>query len=222
LHQSSLYLDSEVDPKSPTFHTAIRWQPFDSEKVKYLLTILILTITISCENRESKIDTANSDHNLQTENSVNENKQTKVLMKPKVLILPSYDKIANRGISPNIRQFLQDGLKTSDSIELIEFPFNELMNIPYQNVFDKAYCSPILEKINCDLIVMSKIDLIEQTGNMNSDKWNLRIRIYNSGQDQQIDSSVELDGLTSLELKEKLIFNNDELVKEILKTIANN
>jgi len=24
-HQSSLYLDSEVAPNSPTFHTAIRW-----------------------------------------------------------------------------------------------------------------------------------------------------------------------------------------------------
>ena len=25
-HQSSLYLDSEVAPKTPTFHTAIRWR----------------------------------------------------------------------------------------------------------------------------------------------------------------------------------------------------
>ena len=37
-HQSSLYLDSEVAPKSPTFHTAERWAQLNKTDFKTIIT----------------------------------------------------------------------------------------------------------------------------------------------------------------------------------------
>lgn len=83
---------------------------------------------------------------------------------PRVFVLPPYDKIANRGISPNIRECIENNLSSIDSIRLIPFSVKDMMGVAYQNIFDKKYCKPILEKVSTDFIVLSKIDLRTQTG----------------------------------------------------------
>ena len=107
--------------------------------------------------------------------------------KLRVIVLPPYDEIANAGTSPDVQQYLQNELINSEEVDLIKFPFAQLMNVSYQNIFDKKYCQPIIEAIECNTIVMSKLDVVRKTGNMTSDKWNLRIRLYNVKTEKQID-----------------------------------
>ena len=86
-----------------------------------------------------------------------------------VLVLPPYDAIANEGISPNIQKYIENVFTTDTTFRLIKFPYRRLMNVSYQNVFDKKYCSPITDKIKTDVIIMSKLDQSTGTGNMTTD-----------------------------------------------------
>ena len=97
---------------------------------------------------------------------------------PKVLAFPPYDITANEGISPDILDYIETSLAESDSIELIPFPLKKLMNVSYQQVFDKKYCKPVLEKVESDYIIMSKIDLINRTGKMSTDTWKFEIKLF--------------------------------------------
>ena len=89
------------------------------------------------------------------------------------------------------------------------------MHVPYQNVFDKKFCKPILEKIKTDIIVMSKLDHVTRTGNMTTDKWNFRIRIYNVKTNKQINSTVTGNDLTDRSIKNVLAKRQQNLTTEI-------
>ncbi len=118
---------------------------------------------------------------------------------PRVFVLPPYDEIANRGISPNIRECIESNLSSINSIKLIPFSFKEMIGIAYQNIFDKKYCKPILEKISTDFIVLSKIDLRKQTGKMSTDAWDFEIKIYDIKRGLQL-NSLKGENLTSKEM----------------------
>lgn len=139
--------------------------------------------------------------------------------KPKVIALPPYDEISNRGISPKIQKYLEEQLLQNTKFTLNAFPHKELLNVPYQNIFDKIFCKPITENIDCDIIIMSKIDLVKKTGNISSDLWNARFKIYNVNTNTQINSKVKIDSLNSLEINYKLQQSSKELIKEIENTI---
>ena len=118
-----------------------------------------------------------------------------------VLVLPPYDEIANEGISPDVQKYLEELISKDTGLVLIPFPLKKLMQVPYHNVFDKKYCKPIVEKVKTDIMVMSKIDLADRKGQMASDKWNLRVRIYNTHANKQINSELKADNMTSDELQ---------------------
>jgi hypothetical protein len=135
--------------------------------------------------------------------------------KPTVLILIPYDLNANGGFSPEIQEILEKKLSENSEIQLIKFPLKKLMNIPYQNVYDKKYCQPILEKVKVDFIVMSKID-IENILN-SPRKWNLSFRIYNVKNNEQFDSKLKGDKLTKQQIEEKVENESELLINEIKK-----
>jgi hypothetical protein len=137
--------------------------------------------------------------------------QPKEIVIPKVFVLPPYDEIANRGISPNIQECIESNLSSIDSINLIPFSFKDMMGVAYQNIFDKKYCEPILEKISTDFIVLSKIDLRTQTGKMSTDKWDFEIKIYDISRGLQL-NSLQGENLTSTELCDYIAKN----IKEVL------
>lgn len=130
---------------------------------------------------------------------------------PKVFVLPPHDKIANRGISPNIRECIENNLTSIDSINLIPFSVKDMMGVAYQNIFDKKYCKPILEKVSTDFIVLSKIDLRTQTGKMSTDTWDFEIKIYDINRGFQL-NSLKGENLTSKEMCDFI----EENIKEIL------
>jgi hypothetical protein len=132
-----------------------------------------------------------------------------------VLIFPPYDFIANEGISPDTQKYLEEELSKDTSLTVIKFPYKKLMNVPYQNVFDKKYVKPVADKIKTDKIVMTKLDQVTHTGNMNTDKWNLRIRIYDTNTGKQMNSRLVINELTSGEIKKILSVRHNDLIAEI-------
>lgn len=102
-----------------------------------------------------------------------------------------------------------------EDISVIKFPFKKLMGVSYQNVFDKKFCKPILQKIKVDVVIMSKIDHFSANGNMETDKWYLSIRIYDVKNNKQKNSSLKGENLTTLELENFIVKNREILIKEI-------
>lgn len=148
--------------------------------------------------------------NLVSTNNLIQNKQKKLT----ILVLPPYDEIANAGISPNVSEIIEENIN-DQGLSVIKFPFKKLMNVPYQNVFDKKFCKPILQKIKPDIIIMSKIDQVNSSGTMETDKWNLRIKIYNVRKEVQKNSSLTADNLNPSELQNFIKQNKETLIKEI-------
>ncbi|HEV8273673.1 MAG TPA: hypothetical protein VGQ04_20310 [Chitinophagaceae bacterium] len=132
-----------------------------------------------------------------------------------VLILPPYDLIANRGISPNISKYLEIEISADTNLTVLNFPHKKLHNVAYQNVFDKKYCKTIADKVKTDVIVMSKLEQMTETGQMNLDRWNLSIKIYNSKTGVQKNSSITAHGLTNDEIKLLLSSKQNILSTEI-------
>ncbi|MFC0878976.1 hypothetical protein ACE01N_20445 [Saccharicrinis sp. FJH2] len=133
---------------------------------------------------------------------------------PKVFVLPPYDKIANRGISPNIQECIENKLSSIDSINLIPFSFKDMMGVAYQNIFDKKYCKPILERVSTDFIVLSKIDLRTQTGKMGTDTWDFEIKIYDINRGFQF-NSLKGENLTSKEMCDYIEKNIEEILIDL-------
>lgn len=89
------------------------------------------------------------------------------------------------------------------------------MNVPYQQVFDKKYCKPIIDIVKTDIILMSKIDQITRTGQMSNDLWSLKIKIYNVNTDAQIDSKIIIDSLSGENIRKFLNERHNDLIAEI-------
>ncbi|HMU11585.1 MAG TPA: hypothetical protein PKC54_16345 [Ferruginibacter sp.] len=138
-----------------------------------------------------------------------------ILTNRTVLVLPPYDPIANKGISPNIQKYIESIFTTDTTFRLIKFPYRRLKNISYQNVFDKKYCSPITDKIKTDIIIMSKLDQTIGTGDMTTDKWNFKVKIYNIRTGSQKMSNLNTNNLTSSEIENLIKSKQQELFNEL-------
>ncbi|NLP59542.1 hypothetical protein, partial [Lutibacter sp. B1] len=135
--------------------------------------------------------------------------------KPTILILIPYDLNANGGFSPEIQEILEKKFSKSSEIQLIKFPLKRLMNIPYQNVYDKKYCKPILEKVKADFIIMSKIDIENILDSPR--KWDLSFRIFNVRKNEQFDSELKGEKLTRNQIEERIDNDFEILINEIKK-----
>lgn len=135
--------------------------------------------------------------------------------KPTVLILPPFDLDANGGFSPEIQYLLENKLTKNTDIELIKFPLKKLINVPYQNVYNKKYCKVILEKIRTDFIIMSKLELESEIDSPK--KWKLNFRIFDVKNDKQFESKLSGKNLTKMEIERKINMNYKLLIEEIKK-----
>jgi hypothetical protein len=132
-----------------------------------------------------------------------------------ILVLPPYDEIANAGISPDIQEYLEREISKDSSVTLIKFPLKDLMKVPYQNVYDKKYCKPILDEIDTDVVIMTKLDVNEKKGQMSSDIWTFSIRIYDVQNDRQINSKIKGKDLSDNKISELIKQKIQDLIEEI-------
>jgi hypothetical protein len=185
--------------------------------MRTLLTLTISFLLACCNNSATtttdkvKVDMAKSQ-----QVSVDTIATTKTsLTKLSVLVLPPFDETANEGISPDIQKLLETTFSNDTAFALIKFPYRRLMNVPYQNVFDKKYCKPNIDKIKVDIILMTKLNQETWTGQMTSDQWNFQIKVYNTNTGSQFLSTVEGNKLTSAEIEELIKSNRQDLFAEI-------
>jgi len=133
--------------------------------------------------------------------------------KPSVLILIPFDLNANGGFSPETQEILEKKVINHSDINLIKFPLIKLMNVSYQNIYDKKYCKPILEKINVDFIIMTKLDLENELAYPK--KWSLNFRIYNVKNNTQLNSKLKGKNLTLKEIEKMVSSDYGILINEI-------
>lgn len=131
----------------------------------------------------------------------------------KVLVLPPHDLIANIGASPDIRQMIERSLTGTQQLSVLPFPFRQLMGVRYQMAFDKKYCRPILEKVDCDIIIMSQI-ITDNERKPGIWPWSYKIRVYNVRTGRQL-SSVHGDDLKAEDFQKDIYNKLNKLVKDI-------
>lgn len=171
--------------------------------MKQLLTFVVLLVffLISCDNSGNKTNAINRNGMIsETKDSIlSDSLKTKIkpLSKLSVIVLPPHDENANEGISPPIQKYLESVILMDTSLTLIKFPYKQLINIPYHNIFDKKYCKPIIDVLKADVVLMSKIEQVTSTGDLSKNKWNFQIRIYKTQANTQINSELSGTNLTN-------------------------
>lgn len=134
----------------------------------------------------------------------------------RILVLPPFDEIANAGVSPDIRKIIESALIDQGQTSVILFPFKQLMGVPYQMVFDKKYCKPILEKVDCDIIIMSQI-ITDNERKPGIWPWSYKIRVYNARTGKQL-NSIQGDNLKGEDFQNDISKKVDKLLKDIGQT----
>lgn len=189
--------------------------------MKQLISFVVLLVffLISCDNSGNKTNASNQDGTLsETKDSILSDslkKKFKPLSKLSVIVLPAHDENANQGISPPIQKYLESVILLDTSLTLIKFPYKQLINIPYHNIFDKKYCKPIIDVLKADVVLMSKIEIVTSTGDISKNKWNFQIRIYNTLANTQINSELSGTNLTDSAIKSLLKDRQIVLTTEI-------
>jgi hypothetical protein len=131
----------------------------------------------------------------------------------KVLVLIPFDEIANAGVSPDTQRMIEKALAKQDELSVIPFPFKTLMGVPYQMVFDKRYCKPILEKVDCDVIIMTRI-ITDNEREPGTWPWSYKIRVYNARTGKQLDS-IHGENLKSENIEEDILSKIEKLTQDI-------
>jgi len=180
--------------------------------MRTFISIVTFTILTSCNNSDTQTI---KDGQTKTPDIDTTIIPKATLTNLTILVFPPYDAIANEGISPDIQKYIEWLFTTDTTFRLMKFPYRQLMNVSYQNVFDKKYCTPITDKIKTDIIIMSKIDQTIGTGNMTTDKWKFKIKIYNPKTGNQTVSNLAADNLTSGEIENLIKSRRQELFTEI-------
>jgi hypothetical protein len=134
-----------------------------------------------------------------------------------VLVLPPYDEIANAGVSPDTRVALEEALAGDPTMKVKPFPFRELMNVPYQMVYDKKYCTPILRKVKCDVIVMTRI-ISDDPRNSGRSLWSYTVKVFNTRSGRQVES-ISARGLEYNEVVSDIAAKAGKLSIDILETL---
>lgn len=132
----------------------------------------------------------------------------------KVLVLPPYDEIAGLGASPDTQGILEDILAGKENLKVIPFPLKTLMNVSYQMIYDKKYCKPIIDRVPCDVIIMSRI-ITKNEHEPGLWPWAYRVRIYNTKTNRQVESISGSGFHEFSELRKDMVNKIDTLVKNI-------
>jgi hypothetical protein len=127
--------------------------------------------------------------------------------KHRILVLPSYDPIAGRGITPSVSDYLTEAIKTESNLQLVEFDYKKIKGLNTSRVFDKKFCSPFVKIWHPDYILLSKTELVKETGNMETDLWNIHFKIYDVKKNKQMQTAFFIDSANAAAVK-KMISGN--------------
>ena len=90
------------------------------------------------------------------------------------------------------------------------------MDVAYQMVFDKKYCTPILEKVHCDIIIMTQL-ITDNERKPGIWPWSYKVRVYNARTKKQVDS-IHGENLKPEDIRQDIHANVDKLIQDIKLT----
>lgn len=134
----------------------------------------------------------------------------------RVRILPPYDAAALRGISPNTSDYLANALAPQSGLEIVPLTAKQYRG-PIHNTFNKKFIVESEVDVGMDVIVMSKLELIEQKEHMEDITWTLSLRLYHVHKDVQEDFAFKYRVKTSAQLKKEILVDGPLIAKEISK-----
>jgi hypothetical protein len=178
----------------------------------WILTCILLTLTACSQKNEIQFEPKSvTTTPIAYADSVAEKKSLNVI------VLPPYDIIANAGVSPDITTYIESALRKETKLEVMKFPYQKLINANYHMVYDKKYCREIIEIVDPDIIIMSRLDVSKKVGDMNEDRWDFEVKIYDVSSDQQR-KSISGQALRAEGINKTINQLRENLVDDILET----
>ena len=135
-----------------------------------------------------------------------------------VMILPCANGYEYAMHNYDFNPILETELNQFKNVRLHPFPLKKMMGIPYQGIFDKKYCRPILEKVNVDFLILTRFSQNYSGFNRNENNWGYELRILNAKTLEQV-NSIKANNLMEYEEIEQHIKDNIDLLKmDIIKS----
>ena len=113
---------------------------------------------------------------------------------------------------------IETELNKFDNFRVKPFPYKKLMGVPYQGVFDKKYCRPIIEKVSVDFLVLTRFDKRYDELNRTGIDWGYELRIVNTKTLEQV-NSISAHSLKEYQQIEKHIKDNIEILKSDIEKL---
>jgi hypothetical protein len=187
--------------------------------------LLFLIVCSNCSNPKSnktepiasRKDSVATTKKVDSSLSVRQSKRDSVIT---VLVLPAYDPIANIGGSPDTQYILEKVLSHHENLQIVPFPLKKLMGVRYQMVYDKKYCTPILDKVVADIVIMSQI-ITKNEQQPSHWPWSYKVKIYNVGTNLQMES-ISANNIESDKFITDIKGKTDQLISDIFATFAPN
>lgn len=112
---------------------------------------------------------------------------------------------------------IEKELNKFENIKVEPFPYKKLLGVTYQGVFDKKYCTPIIEKVDVDFLILTRFDKRYDELNSSEMKWGYELRIINTETLEQINSINAHNLKDYLEIENHIKNNIEKLKADIEK-----
>lgn len=195
-------------------------------KFSKTIAVFLLIILSSCDsNKKASPEIKQADIYSDTKDSkINTVLITQEFNVPeiKLIVIPCSNGYEYSMHGYDINPIIEIELNKISDINVAPFPLKKLMNIPYNGIFDKRYCKPIIENVDTDFLIMTKFvgnmfPQRERKLNDKSDKdiWGYETKILNAKSMRQKKSISAYNLNTYSEIKEHIKGNIDKLKKDI-------
>jgi len=179
-------------------------------KYAEVVLLFLLLMVISCNTIEKNNDNSLRDSSKIAHDSISTKIDTLEIIV--VQCANGYEyAIHNFDFNPVI----ENELNKFENIKVKPFPLNELIGIAYQGVFDKKYCTPIIEKVNVDFLILTRFDKKYDALNPSQMKWGYELRIVNTETLEQINTISAHDLNDYSDIEKHLKDNIEKLKRDI-------
>ncbi|GAA3509543.1 hypothetical protein GCM10022393_22630 [Aquimarina addita] len=197
----------------------------------YLISILVMISFSGCnsgqKNQKVPLDSKNVKKEIvRTSDSIDIEMMVESSIKNSidsidVMIIPcanGYEyKIHGYDFNPIIEHTLND----VSQIKVHPFPVKKLIGVPYQGVFEKKYCAPILEKVQVSYLIMIRFTDNPFSNDPTKRSWGYQTRILKTKTMEQVNSISATGLLQYAEIEEHIQSNIDKLRSDIEQLHSN-
>ncbi len=189
---------------------------------KYIWLIAFLFFLASCQQSSSENDSKpTSEKELPPkEEEIDTIDAQDTIPEPlTVMVLPCSNGYEYNLKMGDLNPSLENYLDQDDSIILKPFPLKKMQGTGYLGVFDKKHCDKILEKVDVDFLIMTRMKGLDfSTTNGDSGNWGYDTKVLDARDMNQFDgiSASNLESFTSIDgdIKSK----TDELIDMIIES----